>query len=78
MVPLLWVHDELGVGLEVLEKSNEAPDVVLVEGCIHLIQHAKRARLHQVDSEQQRQRRESALATRQEIDPLQVRRFSAL
>ncbi len=62
--------DELRVDLEVLEQPDEAPDVVLVERRVHLVEHAERARLDQVDPEEERQRRQRPLSPRQEVDAL--------
>src|SRR5690606_17341594 len=62
--------DELGFALELLEHRQEAPDVGFVQWRVHLVQHTERARLDQVDGEQQRERGERAFAAAQQVDPL--------
>ncbi|HET9948664.1 MAG TPA: hypothetical protein VFQ22_07065, partial [Longimicrobiales bacterium] len=57
---------------EVLEQLDEAADVVLVERRVHLVHDAERARLHQVDAEEQRERRERALAAGEQVDALRA------
>ena len=64
--------DELGLVGEVLKESNEPADVRLIERRIDLVEHTEGARLHQVNAEEQRERRERALPTGQQVDALRL------
>ena len=52
-----WVTDpdehELSLFLELLEKPDKSSDVVLIQGCVHLVEHAERTRLYKIDTEEQ-------------------------
>jgi hypothetical protein len=64
--------DELRLLLELVEHPHVAPDVLIVERRVDLVQQAEGTRLRQEDAEQQRQRHEVALAARQEVNALRA------
>src|SRR6266542_292907 len=62
--------DELCLILELRQQAHVAADVGVVQGGVHLVEQAERARLGEENGEQQRDRDEGALAGGQQVDAL--------
>ena len=64
--------DELALADKAVEDFDEPADVRFVEGGVHFVQHAERARLDHVDREQQRDGGHRAFTAREEAHALEL------
>src|SRR6202008_3182091 len=64
--------DELRLGLESIQHSDEVADVLIIEGRVHFVKQAEGTGLRQEDSEQQRQRDQRLLAAGKKMDALRA------
>ena len=58
--------------LELVEQEQEPADVGVVERRVHFVHEAERARLGQVDREQQRHRHQRPFARREQVNALRA------